>query len=478
MPNTPNMGLTLPTPTVTLGPTYANQNNAAFTGVDSHDHTSGKGLQVPSLGIGINADLTFAGFNATNLKSTRFTSQGSALIGASDLSCLYVVSGNLYYNNSSGVAIQVTAGTGVNFVGSAGINGNYASSGASVFYTLGSQLYSFTNSGGTFSNLKALTYAAVNAGGFAATLSVPAALAANYSIVLPSAAPAANQVLIQNSGNTGLAWSTRLAPTIQKFTATGTTTGYLFTVTAANATAGATYTNNGNTYTVLGTITAGTQLYCSQASAPLSSGTLTKASGTGDATIAFSVYQTLATYTTAANALYLRVRMAGGGGGGAAAATNNGTAGLQSVFGTSLLVCGPGTGGNISTSPGTGGAATITGLTGIALAGQNGTQGAGASATNCIGSPGGNNPIFGGGGVAGASGGAATTNSGGGGGAGFSGGTSGGGGGAGGGIDVIIPSPSATYVYAVGTGGLGGTAGTNAGGAGAAGQIVVEECYQ
>lgn len=64
--------------------------------------------------------------------------------------------------------------------------------------------------------------------------------------------------------------------------------GYLFTVTSANATAGATYTNNGNTYTVMNTILAGTTLSVQGPNSPLSSGTLTKASGTGDATITFS----------------------------------------------------------------------------------------------------------------------------------------------------------------------------------------------
>lgn len=63
---------------------------------------------------------------------------------------------------------------------------------------------------------------------------------------------------------------------------------YTFTVTSANATVGATYTNNGATFTVLGTIAAGTTLICSGTGAPLASGTLTKATGTGDATITFS----------------------------------------------------------------------------------------------------------------------------------------------------------------------------------------------
>lgn len=70
---------------------------------------------------------------------------------------------------------------------------------------------------------------------------------------------------------------------------TGSSTGYNFTVSTTNVTAGATYTNNGQTFTVVRTI-AGVQggLITTGTGAPTaSSGTLTKASGTGDATIAY-----------------------------------------------------------------------------------------------------------------------------------------------------------------------------------------------
>ena len=64
---------------------------------------------------------------------------------------------------------------------------------------------------------------------------------------------------------------------------------YTFTVTAANATIGATYTNNGITYTVAATIAAGTTLTMTATTSQVPTGaTLTKASGTGDATITFS----------------------------------------------------------------------------------------------------------------------------------------------------------------------------------------------
>ncbi len=69
---------------------------------------------------------------------------------------------------------------------------------------------------------------------------------------------------------------------------------YTFTVTSANATAAATYTNNGQTFVVLTTIAGGTTLSLGIAPqnaaiiAPTASGTLTKTSGSGDATITFS----------------------------------------------------------------------------------------------------------------------------------------------------------------------------------------------
>lgn len=96
------------------------------------------------------------------------------------------------------------------------------------------------------------------------------------------------------SGNITFAQSTnyRLGitfnPTNIMFYGSAIRRDYIFTVTAANATVGATYTNNGATFTVLSTIAGTTTLVSVGTGAPSASGTLTKASGTGDATITFS----------------------------------------------------------------------------------------------------------------------------------------------------------------------------------------------
>jgi hypothetical protein len=68
--------------------------------------------------------------------------------------------------------------------------------------------------------------------------------------------------------------------------------GYLFVVNSANITIGATYTNNGHTYTVNSLISSGILLFTGTGT-PQASGTLTKSSGTGDATITFTAAQPL-----------------------------------------------------------------------------------------------------------------------------------------------------------------------------------------
>lgn len=72
---------------------------------------------------------------------------------------------------------------------------------------------------------------------------------------------------------------------------------YVFTVTSANATNGATYSDStGAIFTVQGTIASQTTLIASVPSgtvAPIPAGTLTKVSGSGDSTIAYSAWTTL-----------------------------------------------------------------------------------------------------------------------------------------------------------------------------------------
>ncbi len=300
------------------------------------------------------------------------------------------------------------------------------------------------------------------------------------------------------NGNLSVTGTYNIVPTVTTLTSTGTTTGYYFVITAGNATIGATYTNNGNTFTVLDTIVSGTRLYTSGASAPQASGTLTRATGSGDATLTFSANTAMATFTTPANAKRLDFDMVGGGGGGGGSGVTgtvtDGNPGTRTIFGTTMLVAeggGAGRWGNTANAGGT--VVTGTGYIGGLL--FNGGRGGGAggitpSATTGV--PGGDgapSPFAGAGGGAGFTGlpaGAAQSGTGSGGGGGGTGtaataSTFTGSGGCAGAYCrfSIVSNIAASYFYAVGTGGAGGTAGTNgvAGGNGATGIINIFVSY-
>lgn len=104
------MNLTLPTVTVTLGPTWASELNAAIESIDSHDHTSGKGVKIPTAGININADLDFNENAALNLEFASFEQRTSSPSGSTFAAATSVYNGDLYYTNASGVAVQITDG--------------------------------------------------------------------------------------------------------------------------------------------------------------------------------------------------------------------------------------------------------------------------------------------------------------------------------------------------------------------------------
>lgn len=204
------------------------------------------------------------------------------------------------------------------------------------------------------------------------------------------------------------------------------------------------------------------------------------------------------TYTTPAGVLYLKITMVGGGGGGGASysnatgsAANNGLAGGNTTFGTSLLVANGGTATtNDGFTPGLGGTASLGSAIGIVLQGASGVSAGNATSPPNFqgylpGGEGASTPLGGAGsaGQGAAVGGSAIPNTGsGGGGGGMTGaGTTaehvGAGGSAGGYVCAIINSPATSYSYAVGLSGAGGTGGEN-GGAGGSGSIVVEEYYQ
>jgi len=253
---------------------------------------------------------------------------------------------------------------------------------------------------------------------------------------------------------------------------------YKFQVASANATVGATYSDGTTTFTVSATIAAGLELVATGPATPAVSGTLTKTSGTGDATIVF--------YAVRAPLFMRVVAVGGGGGGGGSGNSGAGTGGTggTTTFG-SVISCLGGVGGNLSF--GAGGVPTISSpASGIALTGGPGKNST-SLATGSPGGAGGDGGIntLSGGGVGGSSVGAAVAglpNSGGGGGGGNGGGTlAGSGGGSGSFVDVLIPNPLSQYSFAIGGGGTAGSAGSGGGVVGAiggSGYVETTEYYQ
>ena len=109
---TTNMNLTQSSVGVTTGPDWATNTESNWTAIDTHDHSSGKGVQISPAGININADLEFNANDATELRTVAFDSSASATSSA-DRRCFYEDGGDIYWRNASGTAVQITSGTAV-----------------------------------------------------------------------------------------------------------------------------------------------------------------------------------------------------------------------------------------------------------------------------------------------------------------------------------------------------------------------------
>lgn len=241
---------------------------------------------------------------------------------------------------------------------------------------------------------------------------------------------------------------------------------YVFYITAGSATTGATYTNNSITYTVYETVASATRVVMSGSGAPTSSGTLTKASGTGDSTLTFSLYRA---------PLYLNLRMVAGGGGGRTADASTSTGGggggggvearLSNPSGVYAYAVGAGGASDTSGSNSTFGTCTATG--GLSSGGSI-TQGGGSSG-GTVGSGWVGRVRFGQGGGSGINTGLAVAMAGGNGGSSFLGGGAGS-------SAVNGAAVAATANTGGGGGGAGNTGG--AGGAGGSGVIELETHFQ
>lgn len=218
MPTTPNMNLVIPTERASID-AWGGILNAALGvgGVDDHDHTTGKGVKIASAALKINADVAWA-FGGTNFAITDIAAVDFAAVTAASVAgyagALFVNSSdadNLYFRTISGTNVKITDGTTLNISVVGGIGGDYASVSALLDYDDASDTYRFRQETAAavrqYAKLSSadLIIREYAAAGVAVvppntiTIKSPAALAASYSITLPTAVPAGASVMQMSS---------------------------------------------------------------------------------------------------------------------------------------------------------------------------------------------------------------------------------------------------------------------------------------
>jgi hypothetical protein len=112
---TPYLNMQVPNPdTATTsgeqGPIFAQQISAdLINNIDGHDHSGPPhGKLITQASINITGDLSFNGYNATNMRGLRLEENGTPLTGSNDINEIYDYNGDLYFNDASGNVIRLT----------------------------------------------------------------------------------------------------------------------------------------------------------------------------------------------------------------------------------------------------------------------------------------------------------------------------------------------------------------------------------
>lgn len=215
----PNMGIIWPTDHNDADAWDVVMDTAIRSTVDSHDHTAGKGVPIPTTALKIDADISwsFGGLSRaiTDLRAIDFAPQAAAgmtaLAGALFLNS---ADNELYYRTFGGVNVKLTAGAALNVAGfTGGIGGDYAAAGALVVFDDATDSYWFQQQvGAAVRQYARMRSADVDLYEFKANpaagvptnrvrLASPTALAASYALTMPTALPSVSStVLMSNSG--------------------------------------------------------------------------------------------------------------------------------------------------------------------------------------------------------------------------------------------------------------------------------------
>jgi len=231
---TSNMALILPTVGSDPGPDYATHLNASLSIIDAHDHTSGNGVKITPSGLNINTDLSIGSNNLTSIRSSRFISNAAVLALGTDLNCVNVVNGDLYFNDGSGNKVRITQAGGV--AGSPGSIGSLTAP-ASATYVAANTKFVWQADANKYAAMDngAVTIRETNvASANGITIQSPSSLAAAYSLTLLTALPGSTQWLsCDSSGNLGTVSSNTIQQGVTR--ANGTTVGLLGVAISASS---------------------------------------------------------------------------------------------------------------------------------------------------------------------------------------------------------------------------------------------------
>lgn len=188
------MNLAVPIIGTDTGLTWEESVNTNSLTLDQHDHTPGRGAQIPPSGLIINTDLPFGGNRATGLLAVEFNDQDDL----DDLLAIYTIAGDLFFNDGAGNNVQITLGGAVNATSSGISSGTATASFVSSTLVVNADV-------DTPANIKGASILLGNntAASKYLTLQPPNAMAADYSLTLPALPGAQNFVTLDAAGNFG-----------------------------------------------------------------------------------------------------------------------------------------------------------------------------------------------------------------------------------------------------------------------------------
>lgn len=200
MPVTPFMFLDLPEVSVTPGPQWSEAINVALgsegTGVSGHDHSSGKGVPVPSSGLNINADLDFQQWPAINLESTKYVTQTAEPDGTH---LTYFLADDFYVVDGNGNSVRITENGAISAASFGGITGLVPPASASFATDTFTWLYD-TDKYALMATGPLIIRRSGETSPQPVILTPPASLAASYTLTFPPALPASNAYVYSNAG--------------------------------------------------------------------------------------------------------------------------------------------------------------------------------------------------------------------------------------------------------------------------------------